>query len=107
MAGERDFPRSRPCHVQQVVDQSREVMGLAMDDLSKPRPPVLAAGPAVIERGHGVYDRSERVAQLVGQRGEEFIIATIGLGRIAIESCVLEEDNTAVADTLDLADLSR
>src|SRR5207245_11711792 len=101
MAGERDFPRSRPCHVQQVVDQSREVVGLPMDDLSKPRRPVLAAGPAVIERGHGVYDRSERVAQLVGQRGEEFILATIGLGHLAIKLYILKEDTRDVDDTLD------
>jgi len=63
---ERDLPGRRPRHIQQVVDQAREVMGLPMNDLSQPRRRLLGAGSATIEDGDGVGDRAKRVAQLVG-----------------------------------------
>src|SRR6266850_2389372 len=75
-----------------------------MDDLSKPRRSVLG-DCTMVQRGHRVDDRSERVAQLVGQRGEEFILGTIGIRRLAIELSVVEEDTREVADTLDQTDL--
>jgi hypothetical protein len=77
-------------------------MCLAMDDLSKPSRGV--PGSAVIERGHGVGDGAERVSQLVGQRGEELFLGPIGLGRLAIELGVFEEDAGEVADALEQAD---
>ncbi len=64
--------------VEQVLDQPRHVAGLADDhaaDLADHRL-VEGAGP---EQMGGGLDRGQGVAQLVGQRGEELLLAPLGL----------------------------
>jgi len=66
--------------VQEIVQQVRHVARLAVDDL----PDALDAGldrPELLEQGDGVADRSERVAKLVGEHGEELILAAIRLAQ--------------------------
>nr|GEU28581.1 hypothetical protein [Tanacetum cinerariifolium] len=75
-------------HVQQVVDQARHVVHLAHHD----------AGRAVHRLGRGVAaaqqlgagaDGRERVAQLVRQHGQEFILALVGQPQLRLRPQVL------------------
>ena len=75
------------------------MVGLAVDDLPQPRRHLLG-DRAPLERGDRVGDGAERIAQLVGQRGEELVLGAVGLGRVAVQLGVLQEDAGQVADAL-------
>jgi hypothetical protein len=60
---ERDLPRRRARHVEQVVDQPRKVLRLPIDDLSQSCRDLRAAAlSTTIEHSDGVRDGAERVA---------------------------------------------
>ena len=66
--------------VEQVVDQARHLVDLAVDDLAAP----LQLGfrrSLPLEDRHRVADRRERVAQLVGERGQELVLAPVGVAQ--------------------------
>ena len=78
LAAELDLAPADPRDVQQVVDQPCQVADLAIDDLlaqsrgsSAPGLPQRAATALRIGR--------QRIAQLVGQHGQELVLAAVGL----------------------------
>src|SRR3569623_3476249 len=75
---ELDLVAGNARDIEQVVDQTREVLDLAFDD------PVLACPRAVALQLHqlnGGEDRRERVAQLVAEHREEVVLRAVrGLG---------------------------
>src|SRR5262245_58518938 len=76
-----------------------------MDDLSQARCYVVAADSTTIEHVDRVRDRAERVAQLVRQRGEKFVLGATGCGRFAVELGVFEEDPREIANALEETNL--
>ncbi len=67
-------------HVEQIVDEVREVAGLPFDHLAR------AAhrrriGDALGEHVGDVADRRQRIAQFVRQHGEELVLAPIGFAQ--------------------------
>ena len=62
-------------HVQQVVDEPREVSHLALDDRPLAFGGVVAAEPHQLERGE---DGRERIAELMAQHREEFVFRAVG-----------------------------
>ena len=74
--------------VQQVVDQPDHVHQLTLDDGARPLRRRAVAG-VLLENLQAGADRRQRVAQLVRQGGEEFVLGTAGLeqgllGRLAL-----------------------
>ena len=68
-------------HVEQVVEQPREVVRLAAHHAARALRARLERGARVDERDR-VHDHGERVAQLVGQHGEELVLAAVGAHRL-------------------------
>jgi hypothetical protein len=64
--------------VEQVVDQPRHVRDLAIDHVAGPRHGRLRR-PEPAQDVDGVADRGEGVAQLVGEDGQKFVLAPVGL----------------------------
>ena len=67
-------------HVQQVIDESGQVSHLTIDDAARP----LQLGRARIRHLqdlNGVPDRRQRIAQLVREHRDEFVLATVGLAQ--------------------------
>ena len=76
---ELDLSSRDPRHVEQVIDQPRQVIDLAVDDIHGPVELVLGVG----ERGHldGPIDRGQRIPQLMRQHCQEFVLAAVGVGQ--------------------------
>src|SRR5438552_4460459 len=77
-AGELDLARHDPPDVEEVVDQSSELLHLAGDDLAGVR-----GGDAVriidaVQAVHGIADGPQRVAELVTQHGQELVLEPVG-----------------------------
>ena len=70
-------------HVEQVVEQQRHALHLARDDFAAPLALAFIGGVGV-EDAHRVADRRQRIAQLVRQRREEFVLAAVGLEQRAL-----------------------
>ena len=77
---ELDLPARDARHVEQVVDEPGEVLGLTADDLLRARG-LLAAGQRAVEEVDAVADRRERVAQLVREDAEELVLAPVRLAQ--------------------------
>ena len=69
---ELDLAAADPRDVEQVVDQPRELPDLPLDDLAAPVLDVL--GLRVHQELDGVGDRGQRIAQLMGQHGQELVL---------------------------------
>ena len=78
LALQRDHPARDARHVEQVVDQDHQVLDLAIDGV---------AGPGAVRLGqlleaqqlHGGPDGRQRIAQLVRQHRQEFVLAPVRL----------------------------
>ena len=70
-------------HVEQVVDQPRQVLDLARGDVAR-RGLARLVGAGELRRTAPRCDRGERVAQLVRERGEELVLAPVGLAQRAL-----------------------
>ncbi len=75
LAFERDLPLRHPRHVEQIVDDSRHAPRLAGDDLQ--RTLRLGSRHLTLERGNGVDDRRQRIAQLVSEHPEELVLLPV------------------------------
>ena len=73
LAPELDLATADPRDVQQVIDQARELADLAIDDLARPVMGLLGAW--LRQELCGIGDRRQGVAQLVGQHGQELVLA--------------------------------
>ena len=67
-------------HFHQVVHQPRQVLGLPVDHLARLFQLARQRPEHAHHRGR-IADRRERVAQLVRQRGEEFVLAAVGFAQ--------------------------
>ncbi len=77
-AAQCEAPACDARDVQQVVQQQGHVTHLALDDLVAPA--LLGLGGLRQARHRaGLADRRKRIAQLVGQRRQEFVLAAIGV----------------------------
>jgi hypothetical protein len=63
------------------------VLDLPLDDVPRPGP---RRGVAAAHHFHGVQHRRQRVAQLVGQHGQELVFALVGLADLAVEPGVVQ-----------------
>src|SRR4029434_9728795 len=80
---ELELSTSDARYVEQVIEQQRHTLHLACDDFATPF--ALAVLRRVrIEDAHGIADRSEWIAQLMRQRGQELILAAVGLEQRAL-----------------------
>ena len=80
---ELELPARDARHVEQVVEQQRHALHLARDDFAAPLALPFVRGIR-IEDAHGIADRRQRIAQLVRERGEEFILAAVGFEQRAL-----------------------
>ena len=67
-------------HVEEIVEQPRQVIGLAPDQAA--RPIVLRPGRLPVEHRQGIDDHAHGVAQLVGEHREELVLGLIGQPRL-------------------------
>ncbi len=74
--------------IEQVVDQPYQLLQLPLHRIERMRSPFGAPARA-LENFERVAQRSERIAELVRQRGEKFILAVVGFGKIR---CQLSAD---------------
>src|SRR5262249_42746779 len=78
LPGQVDLARGDARHVHEVVDQPRQVVDLAVQHGEG-----LGGGGGVAEAQaedlHGVADGGQGVAQLVGEHGEEVVLAAVGV----------------------------
>ena len=82
---ERDLAARDARHLEQVVDQSHQVLDLALDDGALLEQDVAGAQLHQLQRGR---DRRQRVAQLVPEHGQEFVLGAAGrlrLDRLGLE----------------------
>ncbi len=70
-----DLAARRARHVHQVVHQAHQVIDLALDDLALAQRCPVAAHAHQLQRGD---DRRERVAQLMAEHGQEFVLGAVG-----------------------------
>jgi hypothetical protein len=78
-----DLASRDPRHIHQIVDETHEMADLALQDLEgRPRGRLLRSETEQRER---VANRGEGVAQLVRKRGEEPILALVGVGTLGEE----------------------
>jgi hypothetical protein len=63
--------------VEQVVDEPDELPHLPLDDIARPVAALLVGGQ--LEDGHRIIDGGERVTKLMGQHGQELILAAVTL----------------------------
>ncbi len=75
---ESELSLGDPRHVEQVLDEARELLGLAPDHLPAPLQLRVLQRPQPHEL-HSVHDRRERIAQFVGEHGQELVLAPVHL----------------------------
>ena len=75
---ERELPPGDARDVEEIIDQPSHVRDLAIDDVPRPIEPRLRL-PEPPEDLHGAADRGQRIAELVGEDGDELVLAAIGL----------------------------
>ena len=75
---EHDLAAGDPRDVEQVVDHPRHLLDLVLDHLDRPLE-VGAAQALDLHDLDGVADRGQGIAQLVGEHGEELVLAPVGL----------------------------
>src|SRR5579883_3597983 len=74
----RDLPMIDSRHVRQVVNKTRKVVELPIDDGS--RPFELRVGrPETPERFDSIPDRRQRAPEFMGKHGEKFVLVAVGL----------------------------
>ena len=73
-----DLAARDPGDVHQVFDEPREVRDLTMDDVPCPSR-VVVSRVRRAENLLGAADRRQRVAKLVGERGQKLVLAPVGL----------------------------
>ena len=67
--------------IEQIVEQQRHVLHLALDHIVGPA--LLRVGGVLVARdGGGLADRRQRIAQLMRERREEFVLAAVGLDEL-------------------------
>ena len=104
LALDHDPAGGHPRDVEQVVDETGQVVGLASDDHPDPRG-VVVLGSELFEHRDRVADRGQGISKLVGQHREELVLAAIALLDLAIEAPVVERDRRAarqIADEIDV-----
>ena len=84
--------------------QPRQVAGLAFDDLDRPLRVLGIGRPLELEHLHGVADGRERVPQLVGEHGQELVLAAVGLAEGDEQAFPLRLDLPALRDVQERAD---
>src|SRR5262249_56436301 len=65
-----------PTHVEQVLDEAREVLDLPIDDGARTLSRRLL-GLRVLQDSAGVGDGPERIAQLMPEHGEELVLRAV------------------------------
>src|SRR5262249_12826435 len=92
--------------IEEIADEACLGSDVALDHgqtvLQAPR----LAGRAP-EQTDPAEDRLERRAKLVGQHGQEFVLRAVGLGRLVVQTGVVEGDADLVGGDLDEADVGR
>ena len=73
-----DLALGDPRQIEQVVDQLGELLGLALHDAKRVTDlgPVVASEPGNVDRD---LERCQRISQLMRQRGQELVLALVGL----------------------------
>ena len=94
-----DLPPHDPRHVQQVVDQPDQVLHLLLHHVPGPRGR-LAVAALHAQQVQAAADRGQRVAQLVGEHGEEFVLAAVGVLDLGIEPGILDGNGRPVGNVL-------
>ncbi len=97
--------------VEQIVDEARDVMDLALDDAANPRGDRRIR--IVLEDFDGGLQRLQRIAQLVREDREELVLAAIDLGHLlhllledfSLEALALREQLALVRARLFLPEL--
>jgi hypothetical protein len=78
LAQQIDLPPGDPGDIEQVVEQAGHVSHLPVEDVARARGHLLGNAWSPEQVG-GVEHGAERVAQLVGQHGQELVLALVGL----------------------------
>src|SRR6185312_13562502 len=84
---EIDATLGDPRDVQQIVEQSPEVYGLALDDADQRLLILVRHQPR--QQFRSSRDRRDRIAQLVREHGEEFVLEAIALLQCSLQATLL------------------
>ena len=85
-----DLPAADPGDVEQVVNQTSQLAGLAVDDIMAPLQ-VGAFESLHAEQFDGAGDRSKGVSQLVRKHGQEFVLTSVGFFQGLLDSFALRD----------------
>src|SRR5204863_6168263 len=77
-----------PRDVEQILDQSRHMLRLAVDDVRRPCQLVGTRG-ARAQNFDRVTDWAEGIAQLVGEEREELVLLAVGVPELALHPLLL------------------
>ena len=91
-------------NIEQIVDEPREVLRLAVDDVEQFLAGSIWRNAAEVD---GVADGGERVAQLVGEHGQELVLLPDGVLDGVIQPRVVDGRGDALGEALRQADLAR
>jgi len=75
---EFDLPAAHARYIQQIVNQARELIRLAFDDVDTPRELRIGAGIAHAHQRNRVPHWCEWIAKFVAKQCQELILVTIG-----------------------------
>ncbi len=73
---EVDLALRDPRHVEKIVDETDKLLELTADDVLRPAQ-LFGADVFLLQHVHGIGDRCERIAQLVREHRQEFVLAPI------------------------------
>jgi hypothetical protein len=103
---ELELPARDARYVEQIVEQQRHALHLARNDFAAPLA-LAVVGRVGVEDAHCIADRRQRIAQLMCQRGEELVLAAIGLEQRALGVLEPRDVEVDTGPALDPAAASR
>ena len=96
---QRDLSPRDARDVEQVVDQPGHVARLAPDHLLG-QPSHLRVILAQPQKLGGIEDRGQGIAQLMGEHGEELVLAAVALDQPTVEAGVVDRQTGAMPELL-------
>ena len=79
--------------LEQVVDQAHEMVHLALHDVCDLRRRGIGRAARILSRCEAGEQRRQRIAQLVAERGQELVLAPIGVAKRLVRSARARPDD--------------
>ena len=102
LLAQRNLVAADSRHIEQVVDQVSQILRLPVNDLEQL---VSRFAGRHLPQGNCVANRGQRVAQLVGQHGQELVLLPIGVFDAVIEPRIIDGRRHALGQVLRQRDM--